>query len=79
MPCGSVLDPLKRLKKAAQHMNTSLREVLPYGEGIMGYFNTPRTVQMKTEQSDFNGQWTDPLCKSSRILNLLERLRRSRQ
>ena len=34
---------------------------------------------MKKEQSDFSGQWTDPLCKSSRILNLLETLRRSRQ
>ena len=45
MPSGSILDPLKRLKIAAQHMNTSLREVLPYGEGIMGYFYTPRTVQ----------------------------------
>ena len=32
------MDSLKRLKIAAQHMNTSLREVLPYGEGIMGYF-----------------------------------------
>ena len=46
MPSGILIGSLlKRLKIAAQHRNTSLKEVLPYGEGIMGYFYTPRTVQ----------------------------------
>ena len=39
MPSGILIGSLlKRLKIAAQHRNTSLKEVLPYGEGIMGYF-----------------------------------------